>query len=70
MISPLIGTSSTKQTRKQNITKDIEIQNKLTVIRGEGEGGKEGKGSSQGTCIKDPWAKTMGEGRIECGRWG
>ena len=27
---------------------------------------KEGGGSSQGTCIKDPWTKTMGGG-IECG---
>ena len=27
------------------------------------------EGSSQGTCIKDPWTKTT-EGRIECGRWG
>ena len=46
-----------KQTSKQNITRDIEIKNKLIVTRGEGmaiTGGKEGKGSSQGTCIKDP----------------
>ena len=27
---------STKQTSKQNITRDIEIKNKLTVTRGEG----------------------------------
>ena len=27
----------------------------------------EGKGSSQGTCIKDPWTKTM-EGWTECER--
>ena len=47
MISPISGTKSTKQTRKQNITTDIEIKNKLTVTRGEvggdnpvGEGGR------------------------------
>ena len=35
MISPISGTSSTKQTSKQNITRDIGIKNKLTVTRGE-----------------------------------
>ena len=39
MISPMSGTSSTKQTSKQNITRDMEIKNKLTVTRGDGEGG-------------------------------
>ena len=34
MISPISGTSSTKQTSKQNRTSDIEIKNKLTVTRG------------------------------------
>ena len=29
--------------------------------------GKEGEGSSQGTCMKDPWTRMAG-GRIEC--WG
>ena len=38
MISPLTGTSSTKQTSKQNITKDTEIENRLTVTRGESGG--------------------------------
>ena len=39
MISPISGTSSTKQTSKQNRTRDMEIKNKLTVTRGEeGEG--------------------------------
>ena len=54
MISPISGTYSTKQTSKQNITRDIEIKNKLTLTRGEvGEdnGGKRGKGY-QRTCIK------------------
>ena len=49
----------------------MEIQNKPTVTRGEGErdNGKEGGGSSQGTCVKDPWTKTMGGGlRVEDGR--
>ena len=37
-------TESTKQTSKQNVTRDIEIKNKLTAIRGEvGEGRKGGK---------------------------
>ena len=31
-----VETSSTKQTSKQNITRDIEIKNKLTVTRVEG----------------------------------
>ena len=49
----------------------MEIKNKLTVTRaGVGEGwwvmGKEGEGSSQGTCVKDPWTKTM-RGKIESG---
>ena len=38
MISPKSGTKSTQQTIKQNITRDIEIKNKLTVSRG-GRGG-------------------------------
>ena len=45
----------------------MEIKNKLTVTRGEGGGdqqGKEGEGSSQETCIKDPRTETMG-GMIE-----
>ena len=59
MVSPLAGTSSTKQTNKQNITKHIETENKLTVTRGErGENfGKEGDGFS-GTIIKDTWTIT------------
>ena len=46
MISPLTGAYSTKQTSKQNITRDIEIKNKLTVTRGEVggyNGGKRGR---------------------------
>ena len=38
MISPISGTESTKQTSKKNITRDMEIKNKLTVTRGVGGG--------------------------------
>ena len=38
MISPISGTWSTKQASKQNITRQTEIKNKLTVTRGEGGG--------------------------------
>ena len=68
MLSPLSGTWSTKQTREQNRTRDIEIKNKLTVTRGEWDGdngGKKQKGH-QGPCIKDPKTKTMAG--IQCGR--
>ena len=38
----------------------MEIKNKLTVIREEGEGDKGGKeGTGQGMWIKDSWAQTM-----------
>ena len=42
-----INAEDIKQTNKQNITRDIEIQNKLIVTRGEvaeDNGGKRGKG--------------------------
>ena len=54
----------------QNRITDMEIKNKLTGTRQEGEGvtKKEGEGSSQGTGIKDPWTRTQ-TGRIENGRW-
>ena len=53
----------------------MEIRNKLTVTRGErGEGrgmtGKEEEGSSQGTCIKDPWTRTMRGGGLTVGGGG
>ena len=48
---------------KQNITRDIEIKNKLTVTRGDGEGIMGGKEKvHQGTCIKDTWTKPKGVG--------
>ena len=71
MISPISGTKSTKHTSEQNITRDIEIKNKLTVTREEEEGGywgKEWEGSSR-TCIKDPWTKPKGC-RIKGRKWG
>ena len=36
-------------------------------VEGEGEPGSEGEGSSQGTCIKDPWTWTAGWGLTEGG---
>ena len=48
----------------------MEIQNKLTVTRGEEEGDngrKKGK-CCQGTCIKNTWTKPE-DGGIEGGRW-
>ena len=53
--SPVSGTLSTKQTSKENITRDIEMKNKLRITRGEMGGdnrGKRGKGC-QGTCVKN-----------------
>ena len=51
MISPISGISSAKQISKQNITRDMEIKNKLTVIRGEeGEGVT---GERRGRVIKE-----------------
>ena len=53
------------KTNEQNRTRDMETRNRLTAIREEGGGGngeKEGEGSSQGTCINDPWALTTGLG--------
>ena len=35
MISPLTGPLSTKEKSKQNITRDIEIKNNVTIARGE-----------------------------------
>ena len=60
---------TTKQTSRQNTTRNIEIKNKLTVTRGEVGGNnweKRGKGR-QRTCIKDTWTKPKAV-RIEGGR--
>ena len=50
------------QQNKENITRDIEIKNNLTVtrgVRGGDNGGKGGEGFSR-TCIKDTWTKPNG----------
>ena len=58
-----------KQTSQQNRTRDVEIKNKLTVIRGEGGimGERRGRVKSrnmyEGTMEKD------NRGGIECGGW-
>ena len=41
MISPLTGTESTEEKSKQNITRDIEVKNNLTMGRGEWGGDSE-----------------------------
>ena len=35
MISPLPGIQSTEEKSKQNITRDIEVKNNVTIARGE-----------------------------------
>ena len=44
MISPLTGTQSTEEKSKQNITRDIEVKNNLTIARGEWGGNSGEKG--------------------------
>ena len=59
----------TNQRSKQNRIRDMEIKNKLTVTRGEDNGGKKEKGN-QGTC-KGPMDKdNRARGRTECVMWG
>ena len=41
MISPLTGTLSIEEKRKQNITRDIEVKNNLTMVLGEWGGDTE-----------------------------
>ena len=63
----------TKQTSKQNVTRDTEIKNKLTVTRGELEGdnewGEKGEGLSR-NMYEGHTDKAKG-GRIKGGseRW-
>ena len=48
----------------------MEIKNKLTVTRGEGDKGTEGEGSSR-NMYKGPMDKdNQGRKKIKCGRWG
>ena len=44
MISPLTGTQSTKEKSKQNIIRDTEVKNNLTMGRGEWGGDSEERG--------------------------
>ena len=56
---------------EQNRTRGIASQNRLAAVkRGGGRGDylKEGEGTSQGACMKDPWTWTMAWGlTIELG---
>ena len=67
MISPLTGTQSTKEKSKQNITRDIEVKNNLTVARGEGRGDSGEKGFQE--LHKGHMDKIKGEGGSKGGRW-
>ena len=44
MISPLTGTESTEEKSKQNITRDIEVKNNVTIVLGQwgGDSGERG----------------------------
>ena len=44
MLSPLTGTQSTEEKSKQNIIRDIEVKNNLTIARGEWKGDSGEKG--------------------------
>ena len=44
MIPPPTGTQSTKEKSKQNITRDIEVKNNLTIARGEWGGDRGERG--------------------------
>ena len=66
-ISPLTGTLSTKEKSKQNIIRDIEIKNNLTIARGEGLG-TVGRRVFR-NYYKGHMDKTKEEGRSKGGRW-
>ena len=69
MISSLTGTQSTEEKSKQNIARDIEIKNNLTIARGERGGDSEERGEgSTGATIKD--TRTKSRGRVEEGEGG
>ena len=44
MISPLPGTYSTEEKKKQNITRDTQVKNSLTMVREEWGGDSEERG--------------------------
>ena len=48
-----------KKKSKENITRDIEVKNNLTIARGEW-GGNSGEKGFTGTTIKDTWTKSRG----------
>ena len=45
----------------------METRKRLTVARGKGGIVERGEGSSQGTCINDPWTWTMVQGSVGVG---
>ena len=59
MISPLTGTESLEEKSKQNITRDIEVKNNLTIARGGA--GAVGRGDYR-NYYKGHMDKTKGEG--------
>ena len=67
MISPLTGTQSTEEKSKQNITRDIEVKNKLTIARGEG--GRDNGENGFRNYYKGHMDKTKGDGGSRGGRW-
>ena len=72
MISPLTGTLSTEEKSKQNVTRDTEVKNNLTIARGEGrrvfrnyskghmDKTKGGDGSKGGRWVWLRWGKGVG----------
>ena len=58
---------STKEKSKQNIARDMEVKNNLTIAREEGGGDSGGRVS--GTTLKDTWTKPKGKGGSRGGRW-
>ena len=58
MISPLTGIS-TKEKSKQNITRDIEVKNNLTIARGEWGVDSGERGLQE--LLKDTWTKSRGK---------
>ena len=56
-----------KRKKANNITRDIEVKNNLTIARGEGGGDSRERGL-EGTTIKD--TRTKSRGRLEVGEGG
>ena len=64
MISRLTGTKSTKEKSKQNIPRDIEIKNNLTIARGDGGCTMEGR------AFRNHYNGHMGKTNVEAGSKG